>query len=160
MLTITRLSLLGLALLASCAGPQPPLVVKQFKMLDTKLDASIDPMVRGEKQRRLYGAVSMAERRERLGSYYTVLWHDPKGAGSGEVQVLFEYQQGATASKVKRLVKRFPAGDAAGRAEFSILGSDYLRNGRVLAWQTTLSRGGRVLATERSHLWREPQAPF
>ena len=32
------------------------------------------------------------------GQYYTLIWHDPAGAGQGEVEVVFQYQQGATAS--------------------------------------------------------------
>lgn len=152
---VNRWSLLPLLLvLGACAGHQDPLVVKQFKMLDQQTDAVKDPMVRGEKQRRLHGAVSMAERTARLGAYYTILWNAPRDTGTGEVEVLFEFQQGATASLVKRLVKRFPASDTSGRVEFAIIGNDYLKNGRVLAWKTTLSRGGRVLATRKSHLWQ------
>ena len=155
-----RSLLLGFSLLASCAGPHPSLVVKQFKMLDTKIDQTIDPMIRGEKQRRLHGAISMAERRERLGIYYTLLWEDPDGVGNGDVEVVFEYQQGATASKVKRMSKQFAATGSSGRVELAVIGSDYLQNGRVLAWQATLTRGGRVLATQRSYLWRTPSEPF
>jgi hypothetical protein len=147
---------LGILALASCAGPRPPLEVKTFKVLDVKIDSSADPMVRGEKQRRLYGAVSLLEQRERLGNYYTVLWQDP--AAPGEVEVLFEYQQGGTASRILRQVRRFPATAASGEAEFAIIGSNYLEHGRVLAWQITLSRGGRVIASERSYLW--PKTPI
>ena len=150
------LPLLGAALIASCAGPQPPLEVKTFKLSDTKLDHSIDPMVRGEKIRRLYGAVSVAEQQERLGAYYTAVWCDPQGAGSGEVEVRFEYQQGATASKVLQQVRKFPASAASGQADFAITGSNYLKNGRVLAWRITLLRNGREIASERSHMWRKP----
>jgi hypothetical protein len=145
--------LIPLFFLAACAGPTPPLVVKQFKMLDYNIDASPDPMVRGEKQRRLFGAVTAAERRERLGAYYTILWSDPQAVGKGEIEIVFEYQQGATASKVKRLSQRFQPTESSGKVEFFIIGSDYFKNGRVLAWKTTLSRGGRVIATEKSHLW-------
>ena len=143
--------LVGVLALASCGGPELPLEVKTFKVLDAKLDPSTDPMVRGEKQRRLFGAVSLKEQRERLGNYYTILWHDP--AGPGEVEVLFEYQQGGTASKILRQVKRFPATDSSGEAEFAIIGENYLQHGRVLAWQITLSRGGKTIASERSYLW-------
>ncbi len=143
-----------LLVLGSCAGPPAPLVVKQFKMLDVEIDSSSDPMIRGEKQRRLYGAVTTAERLARLGAYYTILWRDPTGVGGGEVEILFEFQQGATASKVKHLSKRFGSAEAAGKVEFAIIGADYIKNGRVLAWKITLSRGGRVIATEKSHLWR------
>lgn len=143
--------LLGILALASCGGPEPPLLVKSFKVLDTEIDPSTDPMVRGEKQRRLHGAVSLKEQRERMGNYYTVLWHDPEG--SGEVEVMFEYQQGGTASKILRQVRRFPATESSGKTEFAIIGRDYAEHGRVLSWQITLSRGGRVLASERSYLW-------
>lgn len=147
------LGCVGALLLACCAGQDAPLVVKQFRVLDTSVDLSADPMVRSEKQRRLHGAITMAEKRERLGAYYTVLWHDPPGPG--EVEVRLEYQQAATASKVLQRNQRFAAEESSGVAEFAIIGSDYLRNGRVTAWQVTLLRGGRVIATERSYLWRK-----
>jgi uncharacterized protein YcfL len=146
--------LIPLCVLGACAGHQEPLVVKQFKILDQKMDAMEDPMVRSQKQRRLHGAVSVAERNARLGTYYTLLWSDPQGVGTGAVELLFEYQQGATASLVKRMVKRFNSSEASGMAEFAVIGNDYLKHGRVLAWRATLSRGGRLLATRKSHLWQ------
>lgn len=151
--------LLLLFVLGACAGKKEPLVVKQFKMLNQQTDAVEDPMVRGEKQRRLYGAVSMAERATRLGAYYTLLWDIPPEAPAGEVEVRFEFQQGATASLVKHMVKRFPASQTSGKVEFAIIGKDYIKNGRVLAWKASLSRGGRVIATKKSHLWQEVPAP-
>jgi len=148
------LLLLLLLLLGACSGKPETLVVKQFKMLNQQTDTVEDPMVRGERQRRLYGSVSMAERAARLGVYYTILWNLPPDAPAGEVEVLFEFQQGATASLVKHMAKRFPASQMSGKVEFAVLGQDYLTNGRVLTWKATLSRGGRVLATKQSHLWQ------
>jgi len=151
--------LLLLFVLGACAGKKEPLVVKQFKMLDQQTDTVEDPMVRGEKQRRLYGAVSLAERATRLGAYYTLLWNIPPDAPAGEVEVRFEFQQGATASLVKHMVKRFPASQTSGRVEFAVIGNDYIKNGRVLSWKATLSRGGRVIASKKSHLWQEAAIP-
>ena len=151
--------LLLLFVLGACAGKQAPLVVKQFKMLNQQTDTVEDPMVRGEKQRRLYGAVSMAERATRLGTYYTLLWNIPPQAPAGEVEVRFEFQQGATASLVKQMVRRFPASQTSGRVEFAIIGKDYIKNGRVLAWKASLSRGGRVIASKKSHLWQDALPP-
>ena len=111
-------------------------------------------MVRMEKERHLRGAVSMEERRERLGQYYTLLWNDPTGAGQGEVEIIFQYQQGATASKVKRMVATFPSSDTKGTTGFAVIGSDYFNNGKVLAWKATLQRGKRVIATQQSYLWQ------
>jgi hypothetical protein len=111
-------------------------------------------MVRMEKSRRLHGAVSMAERRQRLGQYYTLVWHDPEGVGQGEVEVLFQYQQGASASRVKVMKKTFPSDAAEGVAEFAVIGDDYFDHGKVLSWRASVTRGGRELASRQSYLWR------
>ena len=111
-------------------------------------------MVRMEKERRLHGAVSMAERRQRLGQYYTLVWQDSAGVGQGSVEVVFQYQQGATGSLVKRMTWEFPASSAEGIAEFTVIGDNYFKGGRVLAWQATVLRDGRELASKRSFLWK------
>lgn len=111
-------------------------------------------MVSMEQARRLYGAVSMTERRQRLGQYYTLIWHDPAGAGKGLIELVFEYQQGTTASRVKRMTKSFPASDASGVADFPVIGDDYFIGGKVLAWRASVKRGGKELASQQSYLWR------
>lgn len=111
-------------------------------------------MVRMEKNRHLHGSVSMAERRLRLGQYYTLIWSDPAGVGSGPVEVVFQYQQGATGSRVKRMTKSFPTDNASGQVEFAVIGEDYFKGGKVLAWKATVSRGGRELASKKSYLWQ------
>jgi hypothetical protein len=140
--------------LGACAGPPEALVVKQFVLRDQERETKEDPMVRMEKARRLHGAVSMTERRQRLGQYYTLVWHDPRGAGKGPVEVVFEYQQGATASRVKRMNKSFPASDTSGIADFAVIGDDYFTNGKVLAWRASVRRGEREIASRQSYLWR------
>ncbi len=145
--------LLFAVLFSACARNQPQsLVVKQFVLRDQEEVRTEDPMVRMEKMRRLHGAVSMEERRQRLGQYYTLVWHDPEGAATGEVTALFEYQQGGSA--IKRMTKNFPAGDTDGVADFAVIGDDYFNNGKVLAWRASISRGGREIASKQSYLWR------
>lgn len=128
-------------------------MVKQFYLRDEIDKENVEPMIRAEKNRALYGAVSMEERKQRLGQYYTVLWNDPPGAGNGEVEVVFEFQQGGSGSKIKKRSHRFPAGDHSGKAVFSVIGDDYFKGGKVLTWKVSLLRGGRVLATKQSYLW-------
>ena len=144
--------LLAVLLLGACAGPRDALVVKQFQLRDQDTESTDEPMVKMEKQRRLLGAVSMAERRGKLGQYYTLLWSDP--AGEGEVELIFQYQQGATASRVKRMVRSFPAADSQGSAEFAVIGEDYFNGGKVLAWKAILLRGKREIASRQSYLWQ------
>lgn len=146
--------LLVALVLGSCAGTDKTLTVKQFYLRDQSDSDGDDPMVRGEKNRTLYGAVSMAERKDRLGQYYTILWNDAHGVGQGDVEVLFEFQQGKTASKIKKRSQTFSSSDASGKAVFSVIGDDYFKSGKVLAWRATVSRGGRTLAQERSYLWK------
>lgn len=143
-----------MVLLSACAGPTPPLVVKQFMLRDQAPRNTEEPMVKMEKDRRLHGAVSLAERKARLGQYYTLIWSDPQGAGQGEVEVVFQYQQGATASLVKRMVRKFPSSSKEGTVEFTVIGEDYTKGGKVLAWKASVTRGGRMLGTRQSYLWQ------
>lgn len=138
-------------LVASCAGHPKPLVVKSFTLREATVPDGDDPMARGEVQRRLYGSVSRGEREQQIGQYYTVLWSDP--AVGQPVEVLFEYQQAATGSTVKRSFQRFAPEDAEGKAEFKVIGEDFQTNGRVLAWRISLRRGAREIASQQSYLW-------
>ncbi len=147
-------SLLVVVLLAACVGPREALVVKQFQLRDQAPGTTYEPMVEMEKERRLHGAVSMAERRNRLGQYYTLLWSDPAGAGQGEVELVFQYQQGATGSLVKQAVRKFPNTAVEGKVEFNVIGEDYFKGGKVLAWKATLRRGKKVITTRQSYLWQ------
>lgn len=139
-------------MLVSCAGSRQVLRVKQYHLRVIKVGEGQDAMERNEITRRLYGAVSKKEQEARRGDYYTILWSD-RTAG-GPVDVVLEYQQGATKSLVKRMARRFPAEDVSGKAEFSVIGNDFLLGGRVLCWKVSLLRGGRVVASRQSYLWQ------
>jgi len=143
----------ALALL-SCSTPQA-LDVRPLHLREIGVDDGDDPMIRGERQRRLHGSIGVAEQSERLGYYYTILWNDDSGSGPG--QIVFEYQQGLSGSRVKKLVHSIPAGESKGRAEFSITGNEYRPKGvvsRVLAWRCKLYRDGREVASRQSYLWQ------
>jgi hypothetical protein len=152
----SRYCLLAVVLLGACAKTPAPLVVRQYQLRDQDPGNADEPLVRMEKERRLRGAVSMEERRGKLGQYFTMLWNDQAGAGTADVEIVFEYQQGASASRVKHMTSRFPASDKSGTAEFAVIGEDYFKNGRVLAWKASLRRGSTLIATRRSYLWQEP----
>lgn len=136
--------------LAACSPQTEPLVVKQFTLRDQDSDLIDDPMVQNEKLRRLHGAVSMEERKERLGQYYTVLWNDLNTASSDR-KIRFQYRQGG--SRVKTMTRSLPAGQASGKEEFTIIGDDYFKNGRVLAWKIDFTSNGATIASKQSYLW-------
>lgn len=142
--------LLGIVVLASCGGP-PALEVRPMHLRNREIADENEPMIRGEQRRLFHGAIGVREEEQVLGHYYTVLWHD---AEVGEpVTIKFEYQQGSTASQVLSKVREFDGSLTKGRAEFQIIGDEYLKNGRVLAWRCSLWRGGRELEHRQSYLW-------
>ncbi len=147
-------NLFAVLLLGACAGSHEPLVVKQFSLRDQVQSVNDEPMIAMEKARRLHGAVSMEERRKKLGQYYTLVWNDSSGNNQGKVDLIFQYQQGASGSRVKRMVKTLPASDTNGIAEFAVIGDDYFEGGKVLAWKATILRGKREIASKQSYLWR------
>ncbi|WP_193213358.1 hypothetical protein [Luteolibacter marinus] len=144
---------LPLTSLLSCSSPQV-LDVRPFHLREITAEDGEDPMIVGEQRRRLHGAIGVNEQAQKLGYYYTVLWDD---SGSGPGEIVFEYQQGSTGSRVKKLSHRIEAGQSSGRAEFSVTGGEYLRDGkpdRVLAWRCRLIRDGREVASRHSYLWQ------
>lgn len=142
---------LTLALLsAACSTAPRSLLVKPYSLRDEKFEERGEPLITMEKERRLHGAISMAERKQRLGQYYTVIWND---ASPGPATVTFQYLQGKSASRKKFKKQVFPAGQTSGIAEFSVIGDDYFNHGRVTAWKISLSKNGRSIAAEQSYLW-------
>lgn len=137
--------------LASCGGTPDALVVKSFTLRDQDTAVESDPMVQNAKMRRLYGAVSVEERKQRLGQYYTVLWNADAGL---DKEIIFQYQQGKSGSRIKRMTRTVPAGTPEGSQEFAVIGDDYFDNGRVLAWKMTLKAGGEVISTKQSYMWK------
>ncbi|GAA5483760.1 hypothetical protein [Haloferula sargassicola] len=138
-------------MLASC-GTRPPLEVRTTHLRSLELtDPQDEPMIRAEQRRLLHGAIGVREQEQALGQYYTALWHD--GSTDGPVKVVFRYQQGGTGSRIHEKTATFAADQTEGRAEFEVIGDDYLKGGRVLAWQCKLFRGGREIASRRSYLW-------
>ncbi len=136
--------------LASCTSREA-LVVKQFTVRETNPAWSEDLLVRGEIQKRLYGAVEEKDREQRRGQYYSVRWRaDPAG---GPVTVRFQYRQAATGSRTQELKTSVAATEGTGVVEFAVAGDVFFKGGRVLAWRMLLSQNGQNLAEKRSFLW-------
>lgn len=140
-------------ILVSCGSNPGPLRVRQFHLRDTEVTSRSAQFVRGEQLYRLNGAVTQKERENRKGSYYTMSWNTPQ-AVAGDMKIIFEYQQAATASKVLTMTRNIPAGQEKGSVEFNIIGQAYLKGGNVLAWRARLVQDGKVVATQRSYLWK------
>ncbi len=137
---------------ASCTGTPEMLAVKQFTLRDQESSILDDPFMQNEKLRRLYGAVSLKERKDRLGQYYTVIWHDPKKVGLRR-EIIFRYQQGGSGSRIKEMRRTLPSDQVEGNEEFTIIGDNYFENGRVLAWKIDFTANDQIIASKQSYLW-------
>ncbi len=143
--------LLAALLFIGCATDHGPLEVKQFTLRSIDMESREDPMVRQERLRRLYGAVSQEEQRAKLGQYFTVLWSVPEGTKDAEV--LMNFQQGGSGSQIKTMRRSIEDGSTSGKMEFAVIGDDYFDKGRVLTWKIILKNSGQTLADRQSYLW-------
>jgi hypothetical protein len=146
---ILTIAVLGF-LIIGCAKNTDPLVVKMQTVRDQNTLNKEDPMVDHEKAVRLYGAVSMQERRQRLGQYYTILWNADVGVNK---EISFEYQQANSGSEIKTIKRHLDVDAVSGKEEFSVIGDNYFDNGRVLTWRISLISDGKIIATKQSYLW-------
>ncbi|MES2983147.1 MAG: hypothetical protein V4727_12615 [Verrucomicrobiota bacterium] len=146
---ILSVSILSLFIMG-CAKTTDPLIVKLQTVREQGMDKEDDPMARHERVRRFHGAVSMAERAQRLGQYYTILWQAEAGV---KKEILFEYQQAKSGSKIKTMKRPLDVNAASGKEEFSVIGDNYFDNGRVLTWRISLIADGKTIATEQSYMW-------
>jgi len=143
----------------SCSSQVENIVVDKFTLRNHQIEKNDIAMVRGDQQKRLYGAVTLKEHQERLGQYYEISWnlkgkeHLANQETNGAL-IVFRYRQAETASKLKLISKQYPVGIKKGKIDFQIIGEDYIKKGRVLAWKAELVLGGRVIDSEQSFLWQ------
>jgi hypothetical protein len=129
--------------------------VKIEEYLTSKPVRTEDPMIRFERRYLVWGAINSADYLAREGKYFTIFWK-VKDRSSG-VKVRMEYLQSMTGRKVhvqEVAVDQPCRGNNA--ADFQVIGTDYHKNGDVLAWKATILRDGVVLAERRSFLWKDP----
>ena len=49
--------------------------------------------------------------------------------------------------------RTLPTGYGEGKEEFSVIGDNYFKNGRVLAWKIDFTANGETIASKQSYLW-------
>lgn len=138
--------------LLSCTGPKDSVQIRQFHLRSLTSDTAGVDSIRAENQKRLHGAVSAEERRNRLGHYYTIEWDGPEGSEQEPVRLVFQYRQAATGSQILRREITASAG-RKGKRELQIIGPAYLEGGRVLSWHLSYYRGDRLIESRQSFLW-------
>jgi hypothetical protein len=104
-----------------------------------------------ESRYRLFGAVTALDRRQRSGDYFDFFWRAKRDA---EVNVRLEYRQAHLRSVVQAREIRYSNARGHHKTEFAIIGDDYFDDGAVIAWRCLLIENGRIVAENRSYLWR------
>src|SRR5436309_11869139 len=103
-----------------------------------------------ERTYRLYGAISQADKNQRMGNYLDFFWRVKRPAN---VTVRLEYRQEKLRSFVQAREISYENVKGNQKTEFTIIGDDYLQDGRVTAWRCLLIENGKIVAENRSYLW-------
>jgi hypothetical protein len=103
-----------------------------------------------ERTYRMYGAITSADQRQRFGNYFDFFWRAKRPAN---VTVRLEYRQDKLRSFVQAREVSYPNAKGNYKTEFTVIGDDYLNDGRVIAWRCLLIENGRIVAQNLSYLW-------
>jgi hypothetical protein len=103
-----------------------------------------------ERTYRLYGAITGADQRQRFGNYFDFFWRVKRPAN---VTVRLEYRQEKLRSFVQAREVSYTNVKGTQKTEFTVIGDDYLNDGRVISWRCLLIENGRIVAENRSYLW-------
>ena len=103
-----------------------------------------------ERTYRLHGAITNADRNQRYGNYMDFFWRVKRPAN---VTVRLEYRQEKLRAFVQAREISYTNVKGNQKTEFTIIGDDYLQDGRVTAWRCLLIENGRIVAENRSYLW-------
>lgn len=149
------LAILALAL-SACArpvkGPGGTIAkVKYYHLMPFFTPQTNNPTILFERQHYIYGAVTKKEIVDRFGHYYAFFWKADDR--STPVTVRFEYlqaQSGLTKRVQEQVVDDIHRNNVS---TFQVVGPEYQKSGRVLAWRVSILRGNEELVSQQSALW-------
>ncbi len=124
--------------------------VKTFLNDPATYKTTRDEMIRFERERAEFGAVTSEEQRQREGNYYTFFW---RTSVPGEVTIRFEYRQANLGPYIMAKEIRYPEGRGSHATNFSVIGTTYQYDGPVTQWRAVLIRDHRIVALTQSFQW-------
>lgn len=110
-----------------------------------------DPSIGFEGAYRLHGAVTGLDQRRRFGHYFDFFWRAKRTA---DVTVRLEYRQQNLRSFTQAREVSYEDVKGNTKTSFAVIGDDFWADGRVTAWRCLLIENGRIVAEDRSYLWR------
>lgn len=117
-------------------------------------------MLTFERNRLLFGAITVSEERARFGNYFTFFWRADRMAN---LRVRLEYRQANSGPKVHAFEMDYPMAIGSYQTDFKVIGEDYKNNGPVTAWRAILIEynnrdnfieSARIVALTQSYLWQ------
>lgn len=118
---------------------------------DPKLfQPAVEEMINFERQRVNFKAVTAIDRRERYGHYFTFFWRADRQA---DLTVRLEYRQEKLGPYVQAQEVGYNNVKGSTKTKFTVIGDDYLEDGRVTAWRAVLIENGRIVGITQSYLW-------
>ena len=110
-----------------------------------------DPAISFEAAYRFHGAVTALDFRQRLGHYFDFFWRAKR---PGNITVRLEYRQQNLRDETQAREVTYQNAKGSYRTEFAIIGDDFHSDGRVIAWRCLLIENGRIVAEDKSFLWK------
>ena len=104
-----------------------------------------------ERTYRLHGAITEADKNQRYGHYMDFFWRAKRTAN---ITIRLEYRQEKLRSFVQAREISYPNANGNMKTEFTIIGDDYLQDGRITSWRCLLIENGKIVAENRSYLWQ------
>ncbi|MEY2562064.1 MAG: hypothetical protein QOH88_257 [Verrucomicrobiota bacterium] len=99
---------------------------------------------------RMYGAITEADKQQRMGNYFDFFWRAKRPAN---LTVRLEYRQDKLRSFVQAREVTYKNAKGNFKTEFAVIGDDYANDGRVIAWRCLLIENGKIVAQNLSYLW-------
>jgi len=109
-----------------------------------------EQMIDFEAKYRNFGAVSSLDRKERQGQYFTFFWRVDRPAN---LKLRLEYRQERLGPYIQAREVDLGEVVGSGKTELTVLGDDYLWEGRVSSWRAVLIEDGRIVGLASSALW-------
>lgn len=118
----------------------------------TELDSEYieDSMITFQRKRRMFGALTRIEQKQRYGQYFTFFWHSDNPA---DVTVRLEYRQEKLGSYVQAQEVSYEGVSGTNQTDFNITGDAFENDGPVTSWRALLIEDGRIVALHSSFLW-------
>ncbi|MEX1119015.1 MAG: hypothetical protein WEB60_09495 [Terrimicrobiaceae bacterium] len=123
----------------------------EFYSPEVETIRNLSETVAFERQRRLWGTVTEADRERLHGNYFSFFW---RASTEADVTVRLEYRQAALGNYVMAQERYYPSARGSFQSDFKIIGDDYLEFGRVTSWRAVLIVDGRIVALSQSFIWR------